>query len=65
MPKYWGKNDFALGCFPEVGQMQKTERKERMNNGINNGQLRIATPPRMAHTKPPGPKRARKINQAI
>ena len=24
--------------------------------GNNNGQLRIATPPRLAHAKPPGPK---------
>ena len=26
-----------------------------MNDGNNNGQLRIATPPRVAHAKPPGP----------
>ena len=46
MPKYWGKNYFAHGSFPEVGQKQKTEKKkerkkERLNNGNNNGQLRI------------------------
>ena len=30
MPKYWGKQIFSLGRFPEVGQKQKTEReKER------------------------------------
>ena len=23
MPKYWGKNDFAHGSFPEVGEKQK------------------------------------------
>ena len=59
MPKYWGKQIFTHGRFPEVGQKQKTERKrkkERLNDGNNNGQLRIATPPRVAHTKPPGPK---------
>ena len=28
MPKYWVKNYFAHGRFPEVGQKQKTE-KER------------------------------------
>ena len=28
MPKYWGKNYFAHGSFPEVGQKQKTEKKE-------------------------------------
>ena len=29
---------------------------ERLNDGNNNDQLRIATPPRVAHAKPPGPK---------
>ena len=43
MPKYWRKQIFAYGRFPEVGQKQKTEREEeRLNNGRNNGQLRIA-----------------------
>ena len=47
MRKYWEKQIFSLGRFPEVGQKQKTERetkrkKERLNNGKNNGQLRIA-----------------------
>ena len=58
MPKYWGKQIFSLGRFPEVGQKQKTERerkKERPQVGNNNGQLRIATPPRVVHAKPPGP----------
>ena len=45
MPKYWGKLIFAHVRFPEVGQKQKTERerekKERLNDGNNNGQLRI------------------------
>ena len=58
MPKYWGKQIFAYGRFPEVGQKQKTEREirggERPNDGNNNG-LHIATPPRVAHSKPPGP----------
>ena len=59
MPKYWVKNYFAHGRFPEVGQKQKTEKerkKERLNDGNNNGQLHIATPPQVAHAKPPGPK---------
>ena len=63
MPKYWGKQIFTHGRFPEVGQKQKTEskkkkeeKKERLNDGNNNGQLCIATPPRVAHAKPPGPK---------
>ena len=43
MPKYWVKNYFAHGSFPEVGQKQKTEEKEeeeeeRLNDGDNNGQ---------------------------
>ena len=59
MRKYCEKQIFSLGRLPEVGQKQKTERKERrggLNDGNNNGQLRIATPPRVAHPKPPGPK---------
>ena len=61
MPKYWGKQIFTHGRFPEVGQKQKTEKKkrekeiERLKVGNNNGQLCIATPPRVAHAKPPGP----------
>ena len=34
MPKYWGKQIFTHGRFPEVGQKQKTERertKKRKN----------------------------------
>ena len=45
---------FTHGRFPEVGQKQKTERKrkkERLNDGNNNGQLCIATPPRVAQSR--------------
>ena len=42
MPKYWGKQVFAHGRFPEVGQKQKTEKREKnekkMNDRNNNGQ---------------------------
>ena len=43
MQKYWGKQIFILGSFPEVGQKQKAEKKERkkeerLNDGNNNGQ---------------------------
>ena len=43
MPKFWVKNYFAHGRFPEVGQKQKTEKKkererERPKVGDNNGQ---------------------------
>ena len=54
MPKYCWKQICTHGSFPEVGQKQKTEKK-RANNDKNNGQLRIATPPRVAYAKPPGP----------
>ena len=58
MLKYWGKQIFSLGSFPEVGQKQKMERERerRPKVGNNNGQLRIARPPQVAHAKPPGPK---------
>ena len=57
MPKYWVKNYFAHGRFPEVGQKQKTEKKkrererkkERLNDGNNNGQATHGA------RKPPGP----------
>ena len=56
MPKYWVKNYFAHGRFPEVGQKQKTEKKrekkrerERPNDGNNNGQCTHGA------RKPPGP----------
>ena len=50
------KQNFGFGSFPEVGQKKKTERERRRPKvGNNNGQLRIATPPRVAHEKPPGP----------
>ena len=37
MPNYWGGNYFALGRFPEVGQKQKTEKKERNTPGTAGG----------------------------
>ena len=39
MPKYWVKNYFAHGRFPEVGQKQKTEKeRERAKVDEKNGQ---------------------------
>ena len=29
MPKYWDRNYFAHGTFPEVGQKQKTEKERK------------------------------------
>ena len=43
MPKYWGKQIFTHGSFPEVGQNQKTERKRKKERiakvGNNNDRL--------------------------
>ena len=39
MPKYWGKQIFSHGSFPEVGEKQKKK------VGKNNGQLRFIPPP--------------------
>ena len=29
MPEYWGKQIFSLGRLPEVGEKQKTEKRQR------------------------------------
>ena len=34
MPKYWGKQIFTHGSFPEVGQKQKTEREKKREKKI-------------------------------
>ena len=50
MPKYWGKQIFAHGRFPEVGQKQKTEKekKERERKGDRMMVITMAKQ-RMAH----------------
>ena len=56
MPKYWGKQIFAHGSFPEVGQKQKTEEKKREKDRklmITMAKLR------MAHASRPGQKTER------
>ena len=54
MPKYWVKQIFAHGRFPEVGQKQKTEKKRKREkerlDGNNNGQATHGA------RKPLGPK---------
>ena len=45
------------GSKAKDGEKRKRE-EERLNDGNNNGQLCIATPHRVAHAKPPGPKLA-------
>ena len=45
MRKYWVKNYFAHGSFPEVGQKQKTEKKEEKKDRklvITMAKLRMA-----------------------
>ena len=58
--KILGETNFLSREIPEVGQKQKTEKRvekrRRAKVGNNNGQLRIATPPRVVHAKLPGPK---------
>ena len=63
MPKYWGKQIFTHGRFPEVGQKQKTEGKKRKKKREKERKLVITMALlRMAHAsthgacKPPGPK---------
>ena len=64
MPKYWVKIYFVHGRFPEVGQKQKTEKKEKrtggLNDGDNNGQgthgARKPAWRTQGARKPPGPK---------
>ena len=64
MPKYWVKNYFAHGRFPEVGQKQKTEKKKREREKEREKERKlviIMAKLRMAHAsthgarKPPGP----------
>ena len=57
MPKYWVKNYFAHGRFPEVGQKQKTEKERKRERKLAKTMAKL----RMAHAsthgarKPPGP----------
>ena len=60
MPKYWVKNYFAHGRFPEVGQKQKTEKKKKKEGErklvITMAKLRMAHASTHGARKPPGPK---------
>ena len=59
MPKYWGKQIFAHGRFPEVGQKQKTEKREREKERklvITMAKLHMAHASTHGARKPPGPK---------
>ena len=50
MPKYWGKQIFILGSFPEVGQKKRYRKLV-----IIMASYALRTPPHVAHAKPPGP----------
>ena len=61
MPKYWMKNYFAHGRFPEVGQKQKTEKRERERERKlvkTMAKLGIAHASTHGARKPPGPKKS-------
>ena len=57
MLKYWVKNYFAHGRFPEVGQKQNTEKERKSERKLVKTMAKL----RMAHAsthgarKPPGP----------
>ena len=57
--KILGETNFQPREIPRSGSKAKDgkrKEKKRPKVGNNKGQLRIATPPRVVHTKPPGPK---------
>ena len=61
MPKYWGKQIFAQGRFPKVGQKQKTEKRKKKRERklvITMAKLRMAHTGTHGKRKPPGPKTA-------
>ena len=57
--KIWGETNFQPWEITRSGSKAKNgereRKKERPKVGNNNGQLRISTPPRVAHVKLPGP----------
>ena len=52
MQKYRGNKFSHTGVFRSGSKAKRGEERERLNDGNNNGQLRIAG----AYAKPPGPK---------
>ena len=55
--KILGETDFRTREIPRSGSKAKDGKEEEKTPKVcnNNGQQRIATPPRVAHAKPPGP----------
>ena len=58
MPKYWGKQIFAHGRFPKVGQKQKTEKKKKREDRKDRKLVITMAKLRMAHASTHG---ARKL----
>ena len=56
MPKYWGKQIFAHGRFPEVGQKQKTERERKRERKKDRTMVITMAKLRMAHASRLGQK---------
>ena len=48
-------SSYALHSHLRWRTQSRLGQERRLNDGNNNGQLRIATPPRVVHAKPPGP----------
>ena len=55
MSKYWGKQIFTHGRFPEVGQKQKTEKEKKKSKRKKDGTMVITIAKlRMAHASTHG-----------
>ena len=48
MPKYWGKQIFSLGSFPEMGQNQKKKKRDQ-KLVITMASYALQTPTPVAH----------------
>ena len=56
MPKYWGKQIFTHGRFPEVGEKQKAEKKEKGEKSRwKQWPASLRPPPQVVHASTPGP----------
>ena len=69
--KILGETNFHTWEFPRSGskakdkEREKRKREERLNDGNNNGQLRIANATSGGALKPPGPKMGGKHIKAV
>ena len=51
MPKYWVKNYFTHGGFPEVGQKQETEGEKRRKTGGRDRTLAVKSRKKLSTDK--------------